>query len=61
MNPSHAAGPGRRGNAPLILALALAATVVAMAQTQVVPILTQLGDKLDTGSAGVGWITTAAA
>ncbi|GAA2132819.1 MFS transporter [Kitasatospora kazusensis] len=49
-----------RGSTPLILALGLAAMVVAMAQTQVVPILALLQQKLHTGSAGVSWVTTAA-
>ncbi|MFD0328110.1 hypothetical protein ACFQZC_07500 [Streptacidiphilus monticola] len=40
MSTSIAAGPtAKRGSTPLILALGLAAMVVSMAQTQVVPIL----------------------
>ncbi|MFE3505775.1 MFS transporter [Kitasatospora sp. NPDC059160] len=54
------AAPGRRGSTPLILALGLAAMVVAMAQTQVVPILALLQKELHTGAAGVSWVTTAA-
>ncbi|MFE9425960.1 MFS transporter [Kitasatospora sp. NPDC006697] len=62
--PAHAR-PGRtagreRGSSPLILALGLAAMVVAMAQTQVVPILALLQKELHTGAAGVSWVTTAA-
>ncbi|MDH6577251.1 MFS transporter [Kitasatospora sp. MAP5-34] len=49
-----------RSSTPLILALGLAAMVVAMAQTQVVPILALLQKELHTGSAGVSWVTTAA-
>jgi MFS family permease len=51
--------PARRGSTPLILALGLAAMVVAMAQTQVVPILSLLGTDLHAGAAGVSWVTTA--
>lgn len=60
---SHALTPpaasARRGSTPLILALGLAAMVVAMAQTQVVPILSLLGSELHAGAAGVSWVTTA--
>ncbi|MEY9847927.1 MFS transporter [Streptacidiphilus sp. MAP5-3] len=49
----------RRGSTPLILALGLAAMVVSMAQTQVVPILALLGNDLHASSAGVSWVTTA--
>ncbi|QMU77577.1 MFS transporter [Streptacidiphilus sp. PB12-B1b] len=49
----------RRGSTPLILALGLAAMVVSMAQTQVIPILSLLGSDLHAGSAGVSWVTTA--
>ncbi|MEU0935951.1 MFS transporter [Embleya sp. NPDC005971] len=52
------ADKGRSG-APLILALGLAAMVVAMAQTQVIPILGLLQQELGTTPAGVGWVTTA--
>ncbi len=58
---SQAPSPAKeRGSTPLILALGLAAMVVAMAQTQVVPILALLQKELHTGSAGVSWVTTAA-
>ncbi|WP_051942447.1 MFS transporter [Streptacidiphilus rugosus] len=53
------ASPGQRGSAVLIAALGLAAMVVSMAQTQVVPILSLLGRDLHASSAGVGWVTTA--
>jgi MFS family permease len=57
---AHAAAPTRsRGATPLILALGLAAMVVAMAQTQVVPILSLLQHKLNASAAGVSWVTTA--
>ncbi|MFJ3307736.1 MFS transporter [Streptomyces sp. NPDC086549] len=60
MSSSHAAGStAQRGSTPLIAALGLAAMVVAMAQTQVVPILSLLGAKLDADAAGVSWVTTA--
>ncbi|MEU4498323.1 MFS transporter [Streptomyces sp. NPDC023998] len=49
-----------RGSTPLVLALGLAAMVVAMAQTQVIPILALLQKELHTGAAGVSWVTTAA-
>jgi MFS family permease len=54
-----AAGASQRRATPLILALGLAAMVVAMAQTQVVPILSLLQHKLNASAAGVGWVTTA--
>jgi len=57
--PSPAAAPARRGSTPLIAALGLAAGVVAMAQTQVIPILSLLGGDLHAGAAGVSWVTTA--
>lgn len=43
----------------LILALGLAAMIVSMAGTQVVPILSLLARDLHTGSSGVSWVTTA--
>ncbi|MFB7330802.1 MFS transporter [Streptomyces adustus] len=54
-----AARPAERSSTPTVLALGLAAMVVAMAQTQVVPILTLLGTALHADSAGVSWVTTA--
>ncbi|MEV7394305.1 MFS transporter [Streptomyces sp. NPDC091215] len=60
MSRSPAAGPApQRGTAPLIAALGLAAMVVTMAQTQVVPILSLLSSELDTDATGVSWVTTA--
>jgi MFS family permease len=60
MSPSTTAGSTtERGSARLILALGLAAMVVSMAQTQVVPILTLLGHTLHASAAGVSWVTTA--
>ncbi|MDH6131059.1 MFS family permease [Kitasatospora sp. MAA4] len=62
-SPTHAAprsSTKEGGSTPLILALGLAAMVVAMAQTQVVPILALLQRELHTGAAGVSWVTTAA-
>ncbi|MFE2070323.1 MFS transporter [Streptomyces sp. NPDC059467] len=60
MSRSPAAGPApQRGTAPLIAALGLAAMVVTMAQTQVVPILSLLSSQLDTDATGVSWVTTA--
>ncbi|MEZ0094657.1 MFS transporter [Streptacidiphilus sp. EB129] len=53
------AATARRGSTPLILALGLAAMVVAMAQTQVIPILALLGGDLHASAAGVSWVTTA--
>jgi MFS family permease len=55
----HHAAAAKRGSMPLILALGLAAMVVSMAQTQVIPILSLLGTDLHSGSAGVSWVTTA--
>ncbi|QMU70891.1 MFS transporter [Streptacidiphilus sp. P02-A3a] len=57
--PSRTSSSARRGSTPLILALGLAAMVVSMAQTQVIPILSLLGNDLHAGSAGVSWVTTA--
>ena len=59
LDPSPTTAPARRGSTPLILALGLAAMVVSMAQTQVIPILSLLGSDLHAGSAGVSWVTTA--
>jgi MFS family permease len=56
---SRSPASARRGSTPLILALGLAAMVVSMAQTQVIPILSLLGSDLHAGSAGVSWVTTA--
>ncbi|WP_084730036.1 MFS transporter [Streptacidiphilus neutrinimicus] len=56
---SAAAPTARRGSTPLILALGLAAMVVSMAQTQVVPILSLLAHDLHASSSGVSWVTTA--
>ncbi|MEY9965112.1 MFS family permease [Streptacidiphilus sp. MAP12-16] len=53
------AASARRGSTPLIFALGLSAMVVAMAQTQVVPILSLLGNDLHASAAGVSWVTTA--
>ncbi|KAA2250171.1 MFS transporter [Solihabitans fulvus] len=47
-----------RGTA-VILAVGLAAMVVSMTQTQVVPILGLIQHKLGTTAAGAGWVTTA--
>ena len=57
--PAPASASARRGSTPLIAALGLAAVVVAMAQTQVIPILTLLGTDLHASAAGVSWVTTA--
>ncbi|MGI5401052.1 MFS transporter [Streptomyces sp. CA-135486] len=58
---SHVPTPAKeRGSTPLVLALGLAAMVVAMAQTQVIPILALLQNELHTSAAGVSWVTTAA-
>ncbi|MEU9133834.1 MFS transporter [Kitasatospora sp. NPDC048540] len=61
MSTTHLAGSAARrgGSMPLILALGLAAMVVSMAQTQVVPILSLLAHDLHSTSAGVSWVTTA--
>ncbi|WP_042390816.1 MFS transporter [Streptacidiphilus melanogenes] len=59
LSASAAAPTARRGSTPLILALGLAAMVVSMAQTQVVPILSLLAHDLHASSSGVSWVTTA--
>lgn len=58
-DPSETSAHARRSSTPLILALGLAAMVVSMAQTQVIPILALLGSDLHASSAGVSWVTTA--
>ena len=59
LSASAPASTARRGSTPLILALGLAAMVVSMAQTQVVPILSLLAHDLHASSSGVSWVTTA--
>ncbi|MEZ0067422.1 MFS family permease [Streptacidiphilus sp. MAP12-20] len=59
LSASAVAPTARRGSSSLILALGLAAMVVSMAQTQVVPILSLLAHDLHASSAGVSWVTTA--
>ncbi|WP_217554687.1 MFS transporter [Streptomyces sp. GbtcB6] len=49
-----------RGSTSLVVSLGLAAMIVAMAQTQVIPILALLQKDLDTSASGVSWVTTAA-
>lgn len=42
----------------LVLVLALLATVTALLQTMVVPVLDQIGDALDVSASAVGWAVT---
>ncbi|OIJ64747.1 MFS transporter [Streptomyces mangrovisoli] len=58
-SPAGQSGAAKQSSTALVLALGLAAMVVAMAQTQVVPILTLLGTTMHTDAAGVSWVTTA--
>lgn len=48
-----------RGSRPLLVfALSLLATVTALLQTMVVPVLDQIGDALDVSASAVGWAVT---
>ncbi|GHF51729.1 MFS transporter [Streptomyces griseosporeus] len=53
------AGPRRAPDSVLILTLGLAAMVVSMMQTLVVPILGIIQNDLHAGTASVSWVTTA--
>ncbi|MGV9273766.1 MFS transporter [Streptomyces griseosporeus] len=53
------AGPRRAPDSVLILTLGLAAMVVSMMQTLVVPILGIIQNDLHAGTANVSWVTTA--
>ncbi|MFF3644016.1 MFS transporter [Streptomyces sp. NPDC002564] len=55
----HAAPPRATGQTALVLVLGLAAMVVSMMQTLVVPILSIIQNDLDATTAGVSWVTTA--
>ncbi|GAA1359763.1 MFS transporter [Streptomyces beijiangensis] len=54
-----AAAPSRTGQTSLVLVLGLAAMVVSMMQTLVVPILGTIQSDLHTSTANVSWVTTA--
>ncbi|MFH8609347.1 MFS transporter [Streptomyces sp. NPDC018029] len=55
----HAAPPKPTGQTALVLVLGLAAMVVSMMQTLVVPILSIIQHDLDATTSGVSWVTTA--
>ncbi|WP_306334320.1 MFS transporter [Streptomyces sp. KL118A] len=55
----HAAPPKPTGQTAVVLVLGLAAMVVSMMQTLVVPILSIIQNELDATTAGVSWVTTA--
>ncbi|MFD6437729.1 MFS transporter [Streptomyces venezuelae] len=55
----HAAPPKPTGQTAVVLVLGLAAMVVSMMQTLVVPILSIIQKDLDATTAGVSWVTTA--
>ncbi|MFK4065980.1 MFS transporter [Streptomyces sp. NPDC029674] len=55
----HAAPPKPTGQTALVLVLGLAAMVVSMMQTLVVPILSIIQNDLDATTSGVSWVTTA--
>lgn len=55
---AHPAG-GRRNETVIVFALSLAAMVVSMMQTLVVPILGLIQDDLNASAAEVSWVTTA--
>ncbi|NGO69959.1 MFS transporter [Streptomyces boncukensis] len=59
MSSTSPASAGRRGEPTIIFALSLAAMVVAMMQTLVVPILGLIQTSLDTSAANASWVTTA--
>ncbi len=58
-SPAPTADGGRRNETVIVFALSLAAMVVSMMQTLVVPILGLIQRDLDTSSADVSWVTTA--
>lgn len=55
----HTAHPRRSGQTAVVLVLGLAAMVVSMMQTLVVPILSIIQSDLDATTAAVSWVTTA--
>ncbi|MEV7191010.1 MFS transporter [Streptomyces sp. NPDC093510] len=55
----HAAPPRPTGQTAVVLVLGLAAMVVSMMQTLVVPILSIIQNDLNATTAGVSWVTTA--
>ncbi|MEU6820443.1 MFS transporter [Streptomyces atriruber] len=57
--PQQAAPPKPTGQTAVVLVLGLAAMVVSMMQTLVVPILSIIQNELDATTAGVSWVTTA--
>ncbi|WKX69532.1 MFS transporter [Streptomyces sp. XD-27] len=57
--PATDAAEGRRSETVIVFALSLAAMVVSMMQTLVVPILGRIQTDLDVTSAQVSWVTTA--
>lgn len=60
MTPTHHVAPARPTGGPaLVLVLGLAAMVVSMMQTLVVPILGIIQNDLGTSTANVSWVTTA--
>ncbi|BFU45117.1 MFS transporter [Krasilnikovia sp. MM14-A1004] len=59
MNHPHPPAHRRRSEAALVLTLGLAAMIVSMMQTLVVPILGLIQHELHTTSANVSWVTTA--
>ncbi|MEU5426342.1 MFS transporter [Streptomyces olivoreticuli] len=58
-SPAPATEGGRRNETVIVFALSLAAMVVSMMQTLVVPILGLIQKDLGTTSANVSWVTTA--
>ncbi|MGW1074070.1 MFS transporter [Streptomyces sp. NPDC002537] len=58
-SPATAAPGGQRNETVIVFALSLAAMVVSMMQTLVVPILGLIQKDLGTTSANVSWVTTA--
>ncbi|RLU92124.1 MFS transporter [Streptomyces griseocarneus] len=58
-SPATAAPGGQRNETVIVFALSLAAMVVSMMQTLVVPILGLIQKDLGTSSANVSWVTTA--
>ncbi|MGP9019441.1 MFS transporter [Streptomyces sp. BR1] len=60
MTPTHHVAPARPTGGPaLVLVLGLAAMVVSMMQTLVVPILGIIQNDLGTSTSNVSWVTTA--
>ncbi|MBY8878605.1 MFS transporter [Actinacidiphila acidipaludis] len=57
--PAASGGPGARGTTATVFALSLAAMVVSMMQTIVVPILGLIQTSLHTTAANASWVTTA--